>query len=201
MTRLGGATANWNQAAYSQRSIREGDWIMLRHGSHDQARGRRKHGFPSRRRFLVKRVLPLASAVQIDPRNTGICDMVSLRHCVKAPDSFWIFDDGHPRSGVTNGLPPTMAIARGDPNEVGGQIDPNERFDAPDSDSDEDAPSVSRPDHRRVYIVDRILEARKRRQQWEYLIQWLNYPDTTWETTAKLSDAGETVKAQMVAAR
>ena len=60
---------------------------------------------------------------------------------------------------------------------------------------------MSRQDHRRVYIVDRILEARKRRQQWEYLIQWLNYPDTTWETTAKLADAGETVKAQMVAAR
>jgi hypothetical protein len=181
--------------------VRQGDYVLLRHGSHDQARGRRKHGFPSSRRFRVTGVLPESHAVRIDTRRTGICDVVSLRHCVKAPDSFWIFDDGSPRSGVTDGLPPTMAIARGDPAEVGGQVDSDDGHDVDSDDDPESATPASSTAHRRVYIVDNVLEARQRKGKWEYLIQWLNYPDMTWETTAKLSDAGDTVKVQMEQAR
>ena len=168
--------------------IHKGDFILLRHGSYDHAKARRKHGYPALRRFEVLDLLPEAQAVRIDPRNTGISDVVALRHCVKAPDSYWIFDDGSPRSGVSDGLPPSLVVARGNPNEAGGRP------------VHEDGADNADPD---VFVVDCILEARfqRRKKRWEYLVKWQNSPDVTWETAAQLSDAGQTVRAQMDSAR
>ena len=85
------------------------------------------------------------------------CTFPALRHCVKAPDSYWIFDDGSPRSGVSDGLPPSLVVARGNPNEAGGR--PMLEDDVDDADPN-------------VFVVDCILEARfqRRKKRWEYLL-------------------------------
>eukprot|EP00965_Chrysotila_dentata_P123756 4090540-Pleurochrysis_carterae.AAC.5 len=51
--------------------INVADYVLVRYGSADFAKNRRKHGFPTLRRFRVVRVLPAAGAVQIDPAGTG----------------------------------------------------------------------------------------------------------------------------------
>eukprot|EP00965_Chrysotila_dentata_P043058 1429799-Pleurochrysis_carterae.AAC.1 len=65
--------------------INVGDYVLVRHGSADFAKTRRKHGFPALRRFRVVRLLPAAGAVQIDPAGTGTQPYVSMRLCKKAP--------------------------------------------------------------------------------------------------------------------
>ena len=79
-------------------------------------------------------------------------------------------------------------VARGNPNEAGGRP------------VHEDGADNADPD---VFVVDCILEARfqRRKKRWEYLVKWQNSPDVTWETAAQLSDAGQTVRAQMDSAR
>eukprot|EP00965_Chrysotila_dentata_P010338 336515-Pleurochrysis_carterae.AAC.1 len=58
--------------------INVGNYVLVRHGSADVAKNRRKHGFPALRRCRVVRVFPAADAVQIDPAGTGTQPYVSM---------------------------------------------------------------------------------------------------------------------------
>eukprot|EP00965_Chrysotila_dentata_P073161 2417670-Pleurochrysis_carterae.AAC.1 len=79
--------------------INVGDYVLVRHGSADFAKNRRKHGFPALRRFRVVRVLPTAGAVQIDPAGTGTQLYVSMRLCKRAPQDWWVVDVGSTAAG------------------------------------------------------------------------------------------------------
>eukprot|EP00965_Chrysotila_dentata_P162140 5354543-Pleurochrysis_carterae.AAC.1 len=71
-------------------SINVGDYVLVRHGSADFAKNRRKHGHPALRRFRVVREAPAAGAVRIDPAGTGTRPYVSCaRGCERR----------HPRIG------------------------------------------------------------------------------------------------------
>eukprot|EP00965_Chrysotila_dentata_P221061 6192169-Pleurochrysis_carterae.AAC.2 len=50
-------------------------------------------------RFRVARMLPAAGAVQIDPAGTGTQPYVSRRLRKKAPQDWWIVDDGSSATG------------------------------------------------------------------------------------------------------
>eukprot|EP00965_Chrysotila_dentata_P129688 4287722-Pleurochrysis_carterae.AAC.1 len=79
--------------------INVGDYVLVRHGSADFAKNRRRHGFPAHRRFRVVRVLPAAGAVQINPAGTGTQPYVSMRLCKKVPQDWWVLDDNSTATG------------------------------------------------------------------------------------------------------
>ena len=162
--------------------ISVGDRVLVRHGDQQNAARLRKHGEAALRSFRVVRLIPEAQAIEIDTRATGMRPVVSLRHCVKAPQTWWIFDDASPGAGQSSG-PTTVASARG---EVGTQhsddIDASMRLG-------------------RVYEVDRVAEAKKVGNVWWYRIYWLHYPAPTWERSSTLRDAGSDVQAEMIMAR
>ena len=162
--------------------ISVGDRVLVRHGDHQNASRLRKHGEPALRSFRVVRLIPESNALEIDPRRTGMRPVVSLRHCIKAPQSWWIFDDSSPGSGHSSG-PTTVAASRG---EVGQQLS-----------DDLDAPMRKG----RIYEVDRVAEAKKVGNVWWYRLFWLNYPTSTWERSSTLRDAGTEVQAEMLDAR
>eukprot|EP00965_Chrysotila_dentata_P236125 6201144-Pleurochrysis_carterae.AAC.2 len=58
--------------------INVGDYVLVRHGSADFAKNRRKHGCPALCRFRVVRVLPAVGAVQIDPAGTETQPYVNM---------------------------------------------------------------------------------------------------------------------------
>eukprot|EP00965_Chrysotila_dentata_P121756 4024900-Pleurochrysis_carterae.AAC.1 len=79
--------------------INVGDHVLVRHGSADFAKNKCKHGYPALRRFRVVRVLPAAGAVQIHPACTGTQPYVSMKLCEKAPQDWWVVDEGSSAAG------------------------------------------------------------------------------------------------------
>ena len=90
-----------------------GDHVMVRHGDEATATRRWKHGEPALRTFQVVRLIPEASALEINTRKTGMRPVISLRHATKVLESWWLFDDGSGASGQS-GTFTTPADARGD---------------------------------------------------------------------------------------
>eukprot|EP00965_Chrysotila_dentata_P014934 494052-Pleurochrysis_carterae.AAC.2 len=58
----------------------------------------------------------------VDTRGTGIQAVVKVTACKRAPDDWWIFDDSSPASGRFDAPATIFAAVRGNPYEVGGQI-------------------------------------------------------------------------------
>ena len=75
LSKLGGSTG-----------IKVGDRVLLRHGTDQHATQLRRHGHPAMRTFTVLKLLPKYNAVEVDPAGTTIQPVVSIRHCVKAPE-------------------------------------------------------------------------------------------------------------------
>ena len=169
--------------------IHVGDWVLLKHGSDAHAKIRRKHGYPAYRRFRVVRIMPESNSIEIDPRKVNIQPVVSVRQCKRAPEGWYIFNDGSLSSGRYDG-PLTLAGARGDPHEIGGRLE----------DQDEDDPDTHL-DHC-IYPVEWILEAFHSKRKWYYRVLWLGYPLATWESHEDLeAHAGAEVLKWMAEAR
>ena len=165
--------------------IRVGDWVWVRHGSKEHARHRRKQGYQAYRPFRVLELLPDSHALRLDVSGHRIQDVVSLRQCKRAPESWWVYDDGSPAAGDFRTPATTTATARGDPREIGGSLT------ASSHDSDD----------RDTYSVEWILDAEKFYNRWYYRVQWLGYLEPTWTSGATLRDAGSTVQDWMRLAR
>eukprot|EP00965_Chrysotila_dentata_P162662 5371166-Pleurochrysis_carterae.AAC.1 len=71
----------------------------------------------------------------------------------RAPDDWWIFDDSSPASRRFDSPATSLAAARGNPYEVGGQIN------RPDLTQEEP----------NVFLVNQILEARREKGKWKYV--------------------------------
>ena len=170
--------------------IHVGDWVLLKHGSDAHAKIRRKHGYPAYRRFRVTRIIPEAHALELDIRNLNIHPVVSVRQCKRAPEEWYLFNDGSLASGRYDG-PLTLPAARGNPHEIGGRQRGQEPEEEPDSHQDSC-----------IYPVEWILEAFHSKRRWWYRVVWLGYPTATWESHEDLeASAGETVLEWMSAAR
>eukprot|EP00965_Chrysotila_dentata_P243877 6205656-Pleurochrysis_carterae.AAC.1 len=91
--------------------------MFLRHGSVEYAALLKKHGFPP------------------------------LRSLNSAPDDWWIFDDSSPASGRFDTPVTTLAAARSNPYEVGGQID---------------QPDLTQGEPN-AFLVNQMLEARRQK--------------------------------------
>eukprot|EP00965_Chrysotila_dentata_P060194 1995861-Pleurochrysis_carterae.AAC.1 len=89
--------------------------------------------------------------MRVDTRGTGIQPVVKVTACKRAPDDCWIFDDSSPASGRFDAPTTTFAAARGNPYEVGGQIN---------------QPDLTQAEPN-VFLVDQILEARQEKRQIE----------------------------------
>ena len=170
--------------------IHVGDWVLLKHGSDAHAKIRRKHGYPAYRRFRVTRIIPEAAALELDVRGVNIHPVVSVRQCKKAPEEWYLFNDGSPTSGRYD-EPLTLKVARGNPHEVGGRLPGDESEDEPDTHQDHC-----------VYPVEWILEAFRSKHRWWYRVIWLGYSQATWESHEDLeTSAGATVIQWMADAR
>ena len=170
--------------------IHVGDWVLLKHGGDAHAKIRRKHGYPAFRRFRVVRVIPEASALELDVRGLNIHPVVSVRQCKQAPEEWYLFNDGSVSSGRYDG-PLTLAAARGNPHEVGGRLPGEEPEDEPDTHQDQG-----------MYPVEWILEAFRSKRRWWYRVLWLGYSQATWESHEDLeATAGATVLQWMADAR
>ena len=183
---------NWIQSSRQNGcdGIHVGDWVLLKHGSDSHAKIRRKHGYPAFRRFRVVRVIPEASALELDVRGLDIHPVVSVRQCKQAPEEWYLFNDGSVSSGRYDG-PLTLAAARGNPHEVGGRLPGEEPVDEPDTHQDQC-----------LYPVEWILEAFRSKRRWWYRVLWLGYSQATWESHEDLeSTAGDDVKKWMADAR
>ena len=158
--------------------INVGDWVLLKHGSDAHAKIRRKHGYPAYRRFRVVRLIPEAAAVELDVRRTTIHPVVSIRQCKRAPDEWYLFNDGSLSSGRYDG-PLKVTSARGNPHEVGGRLPGEESEDDPDTHQDAC-----------MYPVEWILEAFHSKRKWWYRVLWLGIPVATWESDEDLRATG-----------
>ena len=170
--------------------IHVGDWVLLKHGSDAHAKIRRKYGYPAYRRFRVVRIIPEASAVELDVRGLTIQPVVSVRQCKRAPEEWYLFNDGSLSSGRYDG-PLTMAGAKGNPHEVGGRT--ADQAEPDEVDTHQDAC---------VYPVEWVLEAFHSKRRWWYRVLWLGYPTATWESHEDLeATAGIEVLKWMAQAR
>ena len=142
--------------------IQVNDRVLLRHGNEQHAKQLRRHGYPAMRTFKVVRLLPKYNAVEIDPDNTSIQPVVSLRHCVKAPREWWVLDDMSTASGIQEEAATSLKAVRANPMEVGGLL------------HDEQNPNA------KIYQVEWIYDAIKSKGSWWYHVLWLGYPDTSW---------------------
>ena len=134
------------------------------------------------RTFRVVRVIPEAGAIKIDSRKTGMRSVISVPHAEKVPDHWWIFDDGSGTSGQSAGFT-TMADAWGKtPRQVGEDMNQSLKT-------------------ARVYQVNDIMAARKKRNSWWYLVQFGGYEEPEWVQDKHLEDAGTWVQDRMTAAR
>ena len=129
--------AHWDSSSAQDgcAGIHVGDWVLLKHGSDAHAKIRRKHGYPAYRRFRVVRIIPEAAAVELDVRGLTIQPVVSVRQCKRAPDEWYLFNDGSLSSGRYDG-PLTLAGARGNPHEVGGRT--GDQSDEDEADTHQD---------------------------------------------------------------
>ena len=127
-------------------------------------------------------VYPDPGFVKLDTGNTGILPYQSLRHCVPAPDSFWVIEDGSAVSGRVDSIPATrVETAQADPADVTGR-------------------EVHGSDPRlNEYEVRAVLQARRMHNgSWEYYVAWQHYDTPTWDT---LTEAGDWVQEMMSIAR
>eukprot|EP00965_Chrysotila_dentata_P034861 1160645-Pleurochrysis_carterae.AAC.1 len=97
-------------------------------------------------------VIPEYNALRVDTRGTGIQPVVNVTACKRAPDDWWIFDYSSPASGRFDSPATNLAAARGNPYEVGGQIN--------QLDLTQGEPNV--------FLVNQILEARREKVKWKY---------------------------------
>jgi hypothetical protein len=166
--------------------LKKGDWIFLRHGGHEHSTMMRRHGLPALRAFQVLDVYLEVGVVRLDTGKTTILPIQNLRHCLRAPDSFWVFDDNSLPSGRSDGEKPTkVSTVRDPPTEVGGRMA---------------TPVI--PGELPVFPVETVLQARSvGKNKWQYLIAWKGWEVPTWQEEKTLSDAGEFVRAGMQAAR
>eukprot|EP00965_Chrysotila_dentata_P169012 5581492-Pleurochrysis_carterae.AAC.1 len=81
-----------------------------------------------------------------------------MRLCKKAPQDWWVVDDGSTAAGRFDQPGSSVSDVQG--CEHDGQVDHEDD----------------------VYIVEQIDAARQRRGHWEYRVIWEGYPDPTWET-------------------
>ena len=155
---------------------------MVRHRDEIAANRRRKLGEPALRTFRVVRLIPEASAIEVDTQKTGMRPVISLRHAIKVPASWWMFDDGSGASGQGDVFT-TPADARGDTRRQFDEVlDSSLRIS-------------------KVYEVETIEKAVRRRGRWWYRIKFLNYEDSEMVDGEALRDAGSWVQVQMRRAR
>eukprot|EP00965_Chrysotila_dentata_P128707 4254735-Pleurochrysis_carterae.AAC.1 len=116
--------------------------------------------------------MPEYNALRVDTRGTGIQPVLKVTSCKRAPKDWWIFGDASLTSGTFAVPATTVAMARGNPYELGGQITQPDllRGDAP------------------VFLVNQILEAQRRNGEWEFLTQWAGYDTLTVQPESYESD-------------
>ena len=166
----------------SVNGIEVGDRVMVRHGDAENASRQRKHGQPAMRTFRVVRVIPEAGAIEIDTRKTGMRPVISVRHAEKVPDDWWIFDDGSGASGQSEAFT-TLADSWGKTKrQVSEDMDQSLKTS-------------------RVYEVEEVTQASKRKKSWWYLVAFKGYPDPEWVHGKHLEDAGTWVQGKMTEAR
>eukprot|EP00965_Chrysotila_dentata_P083448 2752630-Pleurochrysis_carterae.AAC.1 len=95
--------------------------------------GLRSMANPPLRAFRVVKIFPEYNALRVDTRGTGIQSVVKVTSCKRAPEDWWLLDDSSVTSGTFAAPATTVAMARGNPYELGGQITQPElsRGDAP----------------------------------------------------------------------
>eukprot|EP00965_Chrysotila_dentata_P225389 6194720-Pleurochrysis_carterae.AAC.6 len=129
--------------------IQVGDRVLLRHGSVEYAALLKKHGFPPPPLFRVLEVIPKYNALRVDTRGTGIQPIFKATACKRAPDDWWYAIIHHPpASGRFDRPATTLAAARGNPYEVGAQIN---------------QPDLTQGEPN-VFLVNQLLEARRERK-------------------------------------
>ena len=163
--------------------IRVNDWVMLKHGSDENARERKKNGHPFSRSFKVVKLLPKQHALEIDPRDTGILKTVHLSKCRHVPDkeNWLVFDDRSVHSGRFEAPMSSAKVMANDASAVGGRMldDTNQEF----------------------YEVDEVQQAVKNKGKWRYLVKYKNYPDPEWVLEKDLTDADDLVQSEMLKCR
>ena len=179
------------QSEVAVKGISEGDFVYLRHGDAAFAKQRRKHGFPAHRRFLVTEVFPETQSLRIDTRGTGISPVVSARLVRRAQDCMWVFDDGSPASGVTPwaaDIMPTTIQVHGNPLEAGGRL----RDPATDVDVDP---------REALYVPQEVIQARRSKGHWQYLVKWQASDETSWIDADKVMQVDDELQASIDDAR
>eukprot|EP00965_Chrysotila_dentata_P067197 2224273-Pleurochrysis_carterae.AAC.1 len=114
--------------------IQVGNKVLLRHAIVKYAAMLKKHGYSPLRAFELLRLCRAQyNALRVDTRSAGIQPIVKMTSCKRAPEDWWIFDESSLTSGTFAAPATTVAVARGNPYELGGQIRQPElsRGDAP----------------------------------------------------------------------
>eukprot|EP00965_Chrysotila_dentata_P034004 1132434-Pleurochrysis_carterae.AAC.1 len=115
--------------------------------------------------FRVLEVIPEYNDLRVDSQGTGIQPVVKVTACKRAPDDWEVFDDSSPASGRFDAPATTFVAARGNPYEVGGQIN---------------QPDLTQGEPN-VFLVIQILEARREKGKWKYVTLWSGYDTPTLE--------------------
>ena len=158
---------HWNGAGPDgSLGIQVGDRVLLRHGDPLRASQRKRHGYPALRTFRVVRLIPERNAVEIDPANTTIRKEVALRHCLRAPQCYWVTDDNSLGAGRQEELGTSMRAVAASPQESGGML--------PFEDDNHD--SALRPE----WVVDCVIDALRSKGKWWYQCSFVGYPDLCW---------------------
>ena len=108
--------------------------------------------------------------------------VISVRHAEKVPNDWWVFDDGSGASGQSEAFT-TLADSWGK----------TKRQVSEDMDQSLKAS--------RVYEVEEVTQASKRKKSWWYLVTFKGYPDPEWVHGKHLEDAGTWVQGKMTEAR
>eukprot|EP00965_Chrysotila_dentata_P257848 6213024-Pleurochrysis_carterae.AAC.5 len=158
--------------------IQVGDRVLLKQCSVEYAALLKKHGFPPIRTLRVLEVIPKYNALCVDTRGTGIQPVVKVT-AKRAPDDWWIFDDSSPASARFDSPATTLAAARGNPYEVGSQIN---------------QPDLTQGEPN-VFLVNQILEARREKSKWKYVTLWSGYDTPTLESKENFTGVTHTSMA------
>eukprot|EP00965_Chrysotila_dentata_P133278 4406777-Pleurochrysis_carterae.AAC.1 len=126
--------------------------------------------------------MPEYNALWLDTRDgTGIQPVVKVTSCKRAPEDWWIFDDSSQTSGTFAAPATTVAMACGNPCELGGQITQPElsRRNAP------------------VCLVNQMLEAQRRNGEWVFLTQWARYDTPTIQPESNFDGCDSIVRRML----
>ena len=183
-------------SVHSTRDIVPDSWVMLKHGSDDQARLSRKHGYPSFRKYKVKAVWHDKRKIEIHvPNGDTTLPEQSIRRVIPVPANWWISDDSSEVAGKIKGVATTVMAARGEKLKSGGKL-PDEYQDDGDDFYLVEGILAARP------VIQKAGNLRKFGRRWEYLVYYTGYPDLEWwQSQDTLSDASDDVRRAMQLAR